>query len=81
MSDALTETIFERRCEKTICENKDAITAKLISAFVFATRIVQSLYFISRTFQKKITFFGQKNSKILCLVFDFICITYIESDY
>ena len=33
-----------------ICENKDADqlrgTAKLISAFIFATRIVQSLYYI-----------------------------------
>ena len=35
-----------------ICENKDAdqlsfvVTAKLISAFVFATRIVQPLYFL-----------------------------------
>ena len=32
-------------------------------------------------FQKKDHFFGQKISKILCLVFDFICIYYIESDY
>ena len=36
-----------------ICENKDAdqlrgfLTAKLISAFVFATWIVQSLYFLN----------------------------------
>ena len=38
-----------------ICENKDAdqlrATAKLISAFVFATRIVQSLYFLNLKFQ------------------------------
>ena len=38
-----------------ICENKDAdqlpVTAKLISAFVFATQIVQSLYFLNLKFQ------------------------------
>ena len=48
-----------------ICENKDAdqlrgnregdlsfaVTAKLISAFVFATRIVHSLYFLNLKFQ------------------------------
>ena len=39
-----------------ICENKDAdqlrgVTAKLISAFVFATRIVQSLYVLNPKFQ------------------------------
>ena len=38
-----------------ICENKDAdqlaVTAKLISAFVFATLIVQSLYFLNLKFQ------------------------------
>ena len=43
-----------------ICENKDAdqlrgnreaVTAKLISAFVFATRLVQSLYFLNPKFQ------------------------------
>ena len=38
-----------------ICENKDADqlrgTAKLISAFVFATWIVQSLYFLNPKFQ------------------------------
>ena len=36
-----------------ICENKDAdqLTAKLISTFVFATRIVQSLYFLNPKFQ------------------------------
>ena len=39
-----------------ICENKDAdqlrgVTAKLISAFVFTTRIVQSLYFLNPKFQ------------------------------
>ena len=42
-----------------ICENKDAdqlrgsfaVTAKLISAFVFATWIVQSLYFLNTKFR------------------------------
>ena len=38
-----------------ICENKDADQLrdnhKLISAFVFATRIVQSLYFLNQKFQ------------------------------
>ena len=40
-----------------ICENKDAdqlrgkVTAKLISAFVFATRIVQSLLYLNSKFQ------------------------------
>ena len=36
-----------------ICENKDAdqLTAKLISAFVFATRIVQSLFYLNPKFQ------------------------------
>ena len=41
-----------------ICENKDAdqlrvsfaVTEKLISAFVFATRIVQSLFFVNTKF-------------------------------
>ena len=35
-----------------ICENKDAgVTPKLISAFVFATRIVKFLYFLNPKFQ------------------------------
>ena len=36
-----------------ICENKDAdqLRGKLISAFVFATWIVQSLYFLNPKFQ------------------------------
>ena len=46
-----------------ICENKDADqlrgTAKLISAFVFATRIVQSLYFLNTKFHD--------SSSLLCL--------------
>ena len=50
-----------RKPEFCICENKDAdqlrgnreadLTAKLISAFVFAIRIVQSLYFLNPKFQ------------------------------
>ena len=50
--------LLEPRCEKTsfcICENKDeisfAVTAKLISAFVFATRIVQSLFYLNTKLQ------------------------------
>ena len=36
-----------------ICENKDAdqLRGKLISAFVFVTRILQSLYFLNPKFQ------------------------------
>ena len=41
-----------------LCKNKDAVTAKLISAFVFATRIVQSL-FLNPKFQA--------SSHLLCL--------------
>ena len=33
-----------------ICKNKYAVTAKTISAFVFATRIVQFLYFLKPKF-------------------------------
>ena len=44
-----------RKLAICICENKAqisfAVTAKLISAFVFATRIVQSLYFLNPKFQ------------------------------
>ena len=36
---------------KTKTQISFAVTAKLISAFVFATRIVQSLYFINPKFQ------------------------------
>ena len=41
-----------RMGKPTICigENKGAVTAKLISAFVFATRIVQFLYFLNPKF-------------------------------
>ena len=63
--------IFEPRCEKTgfcICQNKDAdqlVTAKLISAFVFATRIVQSLYFLNPKIQA---------SSHLLLLYSLVCI-------
>ena len=47
-----------RKTASCICENKDADqlrgnreAAKLIGAFVFATRILQSLYFINSKFQ------------------------------
>ena len=42
-----------RKAGFCICENKDTdrVTAKLISAFVLATRIVQSLYFLNPKFQ------------------------------
>ena len=36
---------------KTKTQTSFAATAKLISAFVFATRIVQSLYFLNAKFQ------------------------------
>ena len=45
-----------RKPDFCVCENKDAdqlrgnLTAKLISAFVFATQIVQSLYFLNTKF-------------------------------
>ena len=48
-------SLFMRKPAFRICENKDAdqraVTAKLISAFVFATRIVQSIYFLKPKFQ------------------------------
>ena len=34
-----------------ICENKDAVTAKLISAFVSATRLERFIYFLNPNFQ------------------------------
>ena len=40
-----------RKPDFCICENKDADTAKLISAFVFATQKVQFLYFLNTKFQ------------------------------
>ena len=48
-------SIVMRKPAFCICENKDADqlrgTAKLISDFVFATRIVQSLFFLNPKFQ------------------------------
>ena len=38
-------------CKKTKTQISFAVTAKLISAFVFATRIVQPLYFLNTKFQ------------------------------
>ena len=51
----------------TICigENKDAVTAKLISAFVFATRIVQFLFYLNPKFQA--------SSSFLCL-YRLVCV-------
>ena len=44
-----------RKPDFCICENKDAdqpaVTAKLISAFVFATMLVQFFYFLNTKFQ------------------------------
>ena len=57
--DHLNPELYESRCEKTgylhMRKTKTqisfAVTAKLISAFVFATRIVQSLYFLFPKFR------------------------------
>ena len=55
----------------TICigKNKDAdsfaVTAKLISAFVFATQIVQFLFFLNPNFQA--------SSSLLCL-YSLVCV-------
>ena len=43
---------------KTKTQISFAVTAKLISAFVFATRIVQSLFFLSPKFQRLAIFCG-----------------------
>ena len=40
-----------RKSAFCICENKDAVTVQLISAFVFAIRIVQFLYYLNPKFQ------------------------------
>ena len=48
-------SLVVRKSAFCICENKDAdqlrSTAQLISTFVFAIRIVQSLYYLSPKFQ------------------------------
>ena len=49
MSRVVRKRIFEYAKTKT--QISFAVTAKLISAFVFATRIVQSLYFLNPKFQ------------------------------
>ena len=40
-----------RKPDFCICKNKAAVTAQLISAFVFATRVVQFLFFLNPKFQ------------------------------
>ena len=40
-----------RKPDFCLCENKGAVTAKLINTFVFATRIVHFIFFIVRKFQ------------------------------
>ena len=40
-----------RKTTSCTCENKDAVTAKLISAFVFNIQIVQFLLFLNQKFQ------------------------------
>ena len=54
MNDKTLFDIVVRKPTFCICENKDAdqlVTAKLIIAFVFATQIEQSLYFLNPKFQ------------------------------
>ena len=60
-----------------ICENKGAdqlrgYTAKLISAFVFATRIVQFLYFLNPKFQA--------SSSFLCL-YRSVCVRPVQKPH
>ena len=50
---------------KTKTQNSFAVTAKLISAFVFATSIVQSLFFLDPKFQA--------SSHLLC-VYSSVCV-------
>ena len=40
-----------RKPDFCLCENKGAVTAKLIIAFVFATRLEQVLFFLNAKFQ------------------------------
>ena len=58
-----------RKRDYCLCENKAqisfAVTAKLISAFVFATRIVQFLFFSNPKFQA--------SSHLLCL-YSSVCV-------
>ena len=55
----LFEPHRERKPDYCLCENKGADTAKLICPFVFATRIVQFLYFLNPKFPA--------SSHLLCL--------------
>ena len=56
----------------------DVAHAIILVMYCITNKFGNSLF---RTFSKKDHFFGQKISKILCLVFDFICIYYMSSDY
>ena len=51
------KTGFLHMLKKTKTQISFAVTAKLISAFVFATRIVQSLYFLNPKFKHLAFFF------------------------
>ena len=43
--------ICENKDADQLCGNRKADTAKLISAFVFATQIIQSIYYLNSKFQ------------------------------
>ena len=45
-----------------IDENKGAVTAKLISAFVFATRLEQFFFYLNPKFQDSSSFLGLYSS-------------------
>ena len=55
LKSSFSHMLYEPRHEKTyfshICESKGAVTAQLISTFVFATKVVQSLNFLNLAFQ------------------------------
>ena len=51
-----TICIGENKGADQLRGNREAVTAKLISAFVFATRIVQFLFYINPKFQVSISF-------------------------
>ena len=63
-------SLVMRKPDFCICKNKDAeqlaVTAKLISAFVFAIQIVQSLYFLNQKFQV--------SSDLLLLLYSPVCV-------
>ena len=58
-----------RKADFCICENKEADqlrgNPKLISAIVFATRIVQSLYFLNPKFQASIAIFSDRTAQFV----------------